>query len=287
MLRKVVPQSLKEKIKDKRRGKDERGLETELAAFVQEEMKRYASENSADPSAIDQNSFQRCLTDKHLLKHFSEGVQFLQSAMMPEFEKNLFEFYRQQQFLLLVNFLSYPYRGVGCLDAQIRPYLSGASKIDGPLNILDYGAGVPYGLIHVARKIPERIASVTIVDLDLAHTYLVEFIIERLLPNADIRFVRMTDVNTIPEFGAQVFNFYYGKDVFEHLVDPEAVLNNMLSRAADRSCCFFDSNDHGAKYLQHVTPNLVPLKDVVSAKGFTSCRALNKMSCFVRGGDTV
>lgn len=240
---------------------------------------------SADPTAVDQSSFQCCLIDKKLLKHFSEGVQFLQSAIMPDFEENLFDFYRQQQFLLLRNFLSYPYRGVGCLDSQVRPYLSGAEKIDGPPSILDYGAGLPYGLIHVARTNPKKIASVTIVDLDLALTYVVEFILERLLPDSDIEFVRVTDGNSVPNFHRKSFNFHYGKDVFEHLSDPEAVLRNMLSHAADQTCCFFDFNDHGARYLQHLTPNLVPLKEFVSAQGFADHGTLPRMSCFVRDQD--
>jgi len=49
--------------------------------------------------------------------------QEILSAFMPDYERDLFPFYQNQQFLILFRFLQYPFR-YG-LDAYVKPYERG------------------------------------------------------------------------------------------------------------------------------------------------------------------
>lgn len=111
---------------------------------------------------------------------------------------------------------------------------------------------------------------------------MVEFTLRHLLPKARISFIRLEDGNEIPDLANGCFNFLYGKDVFEHLVEPQKILEHILDHTAENALCFFDLNDHGERYLQHVSPNLMPLRDVVTSRGFNHAGNLRGMSRFAR-----
>jgi len=255
--------------------------EHELGVYVLQRAEEFCKGRGGHPEALQAVRLRKSILRQRHLEHTSEAHQYLQTAFMPDYEQSLFEYYQQQQFLMLLAFLGYPFRGPGCLCSHVDPFLVASSRLPG-IRALDYGAGIPYGLIHLLRTCPEKIESITIVDLDLVHTELSEYILSQLAPDKEITFLRITDAESVPDLGGRAFNLIYGKDIFEHVHDPERLLRVMLDRAAPSCLAYFDIRDHGAKYLQHVHPQLSHLSRVVCERSFKSDGQVGGLSEFVR-----
>ena len=276
-VKRLLPTSLKKAVKESHATG---GPEYELGTFVLDQVADHARSIGGDASAISQPVVQGFLRDRAAIKIAGEAQQYIMTALQPDYERNLYPFYKQQEYMMLLAFLSYPFRGIGSLNAQLQTYKAAADAMGG-LDILDYGAGMPYGLIHLLRTRPDAVRSVTLVDLDLAHTRLSEHIVRGFIGDR-LSMIRKTDPEAVPSFGRKTFNFCFGKDIFEHLNDPEPHLRNILKAMSPDAICYLDFTDHGEKYLQHVTPLLSPLSAIVQADGFESVGTLAGMSGFRR-----
>lgn len=258
------------------------GYEHELGMFILKLAEEFSLQRCGKPEALLADSVQQLILRQEHLSWLNEAHQCLQTALMPDYEQNLFEYYRQQQYLLLLSFLSYPFRGPGCLRAHVEPFRAASSKLSS-IRVLDYGAGIPFGIIYLLRTCPEKMKSITLVDLDLVHAELTEFIIRRLAPQAETAFLKTTNAETIPDLGGRRFNLMYGKDVFEHVHDPERLLRTILTHAEPgESLGYFDITDHGEKSLQHVHPQLSHLSHLAGEYGFKPNGKVRSLTEFVR-----
>ena len=253
--------------------------ENALGEFVLNQLEAYSASVGGEVSGLASREFRETVYRQTGLPHMNRAQQHFQTAMMPSFRHNLYDFYKAQEWLIFLNFISYPFQGSGCLDAQLVPYAESLNHAD-RLRVLDYGAGIPYGLLSLLKEFPERVDSVCIVDLDLAHTYFIEYLIRKLAPDAELRFHRLRNAQEIPELGHSQYSMIYAKDVFEHVHDPESLLTRLLdSCAAEQSVAFFDLRDHGPVTLQHVSPDLAGLNEVISERGFSisTCDGLTRV----------
>jgi hypothetical protein len=257
------------------------GFEAELGDFLLRSAAELSERVGGDVSALSRSGLRAVLANKGLIKQASEALQFLQTAFEPDYTSHLFPYYQQQQYVLLLAFLSYPLRGPGCLGPYTEPHHAAAELISGPLDVLDYGAGIPFGAIDLIRSRPGKVRSITVVDLDLIHTRLSEHVLVELLGREGVHFVRTTDADAIPKLRGP-FNFSFGKDIFEHLNDPISHLRNILGETANHAVCYFDFTDHGERYLQHVTPTLSPLAKELTAWNFEAIGQVRGMSGFAR-----
>lgn len=255
--------------------------EEAMGEFLLTTAAEFAQLQGGDISALSRPILREALRNKQALKLVGEAHQFLQTAFERDYYRNLFRYYHQQQYLLLLVFLSYPFRGPGCLGPYIEPYKAAARIVTEPLDVLDYGAGIPFGAIDLIRSEPGKVRSITVVDLDLVHSRLSEHVLVNLLGRENVRFVRTTDAETIPDLGGP-FNFCFGKDIFEHLNDPGSHLRNILAATAANAVCYFDFSDHGERYLQHVTPTLSPLAEILESQDFRQLATVRGMSGFGR-----
>lgn len=279
--KRLLPNWVKNQLKKFLIPKEVRKTEYELGMYILEKTKDFSRDRGGRPESLQTGRVKDCIFHQKCLSEMNEAHQYLQTALMPHYEQNLYEYYRQQQYLILLTFLSYAFHGPGCLASQIQPYITASSKLPS-MRILDYGAGLAFGLIHLMRTCPEKVESITIVDLDLVHTDLVEYILSDLCSDTDITVMRVTNPQTIVDFGDRTFNLIYGKDIFEHLHDPEHHLRAMLARAQASCLCYFDFSDHGAKYLQHVHPQLSHLNEILYEFSFRMDGNTGCLSEFVR-----
>ena len=277
----LLPQRLKRVLKQFLPSEGVAGYEKELGTYILGKAKDFSKKRGGMPEALETSQLQKTILRKKCLKNMNEVHQFAQTAFMPHYEQNLYEYYRQQQYLILLTFLSYPFRGKGCLSSHVQPFVVASQRLSN-IRAIDYGAGLPFGLIHLMRTCPEKVESITIVDLDLIHTELTEYILSCLCVQTDIAIMKVRNPEDIPEFGSRTFNLIYGKDIFEHLQRPERVLRAMLEKAESSCLCYFDFRDHGAKYLQHVHPKLSHLGQVLSDYSFQSDGVSRGLSQFVR-----
>lgn len=255
--------------------------EKELGLFIIDQAKEFSRKIGGQSRGIN-HSIIKCLSNPAKIRNINAAHQYLQTAMMPDYEKNLYEYYRGQEYLILLTFLSYPFKGLGCLRSYIKPYWEGANRLK-KMRILDYGAGLPYGLIHLLRSKAECIESLTLADLELIHTKLVEFILNGFQNRIKIVYHKLNHPEQLPYLDKQIFNFMYGKDIFEHLKNPEGTLRYILEHADEQSICYFDFSDHGERHLQHISPKLNKLNDVMREFGFEKNRHLVGLSEFTRG----
>ena len=260
--------------------KAQKDIEDTLGKFVLIEAESYSRNIGGISESINNKMVKDVILKQKNLQFLSEVSQYIQTAFMPHYEENLFDYYKQQQYLILLNLLSYPFWGAGSLISFIEPYNLASNSIN-ELHILDYGAGIPYGLIYLLKSNPKKIKSITLVDLDLIHTEFVEYILSRLWPTGNIDFIKVRDTDSLPNFGTRRFNFIFGKDVFEHLKEPDRHIRMILENAEKFCYCYLDFNDHGEKYLQHVYPQLLPLHSILEEYSFKYVKRVGKMSEFV------
>ncbi len=250
----------------------------ELGRFILQAARQYSRQVGGRP-----DGFRDCLVDsifnRDKVRLINEVVQHLQTVFMPNYEERLFEYYQSAQYLLLLGFLSYPFAG---LPSHVDPFQLASTKLE-QMDILDYGAGIPYGIIHLLLACPAKVRSLTLVDLDLVHASFSEYVIKSLAPEVPLTYFKLRDPESIPDFGARKFNLLYGKDIFEHLKEPERVLDAVLSQAADQCLGFFDLKHHGERYLQHVTPDVTYLIERAKARSFSLLGKYAGLSAFWRG----
>ena len=277
-LKKMVPVRLKRAIRRAMTPKEERDRDAQLGLFILDQAESFSRHIGGQPESL--TAVLESIAHLESLTAVNEAHQYLQTALMPEFEKNLYEYYRQQEYLILLTFLSYPFRGPGSLT--LEPFLRGAKKL-GTLRILDYGAGLAFGIIHLLRTCPEAVESITTVDLDLIHSRLAAYIVSTMAPGKDCRHYMLRDAEEQPSFADRKFNCLFGDNVFEHLREPERVLRSMLQRAEETSICYFDLADHGRKYLQHVHPQLSHLEEIMTEFSFVRTEKVGGVMEYVRG----
>jgi hypothetical protein len=263
---------------EKSLARDISARDLELGRFILETARQYSQAIGGRP-----DGFRECVVDciihREKLKLFNEVHQHLQTIFTPKYEERLFEYYQSAQYLLLLSFLSYPFAG---LASHVDPFVIASTKL-GSLDVLDYGAGIPYGIIHLLRTCPEKVRSLTVVDLDLVHTAFSEYVLKSMAPKVPLTYFKLRDPEQIPELGDQKFNLLYGKDIFEHLKKPEPVFRTMLASAASECLGFFDLRHHGERYLQHVTPDVTWLVGVASQYSFRRAGEVGGLSMFWRG----
>ncbi len=228
----------------------------------------------------DFSSFDRRLSDliKNPHNDCNSIIQDVLTAFMPKYEQNLYEYYKEQQYLIFYRFLVYPY--ISNLNGYIIPYEKGL-KIVKNADILDYGCGIPYGLIYSLINNKKYINSITLIDLDLVHMRFVEFLIKKISPEIKLTIYKLRDAETFPDLNSE-YNFFYGKDIFEHLRNPLDNLKKLLSYAKSETVCYFDLADHGEKIYQHVSPNITFLTSEMIKMGFNKIGTVSSLIEFIK-----
>ena len=256
--------------------KMKRSVNHEFANFILASAIEYSKNINGDVSSFDRN-----LTAllKNSENECNSMIQDILTAFMTDYKNNLYQYYKNQQYLIFYRFLSYPFSSD--LSNHFLPYKKGLSRYEN-YDILDYGSGIPYGLINSLLKENNRIRSITLVDLDLVHVEFVEFLIRKIAPDIELNIYKITDTEFFPKLDRK-FNFFYGKDIFEHLADPLKNLKKLMDYSMPESVCYFDFNDHGEVIYQHISPNLVFLSDEMVKMGFQKGENISGLTEFVRG----
>lgn len=204
----------------------------------------------------------------------------LLDLFMPNYQENIYPYYAAQQYHMLLEFLAYPFgEGIG---SYVAPYRQGLPQT-GPADVIEYGAGIPFGLIDALLTQPGCIRTITLIDLDLVHTHFVEFVLRRLAGDTPLHMYRLRDPHAFPDLEDKRYNFLFGKDIFEHVRRPEEKLERLIASAADSCVCYFDFRDHGEARYQHVTPQIAHLADTMRRAGFENRGAVGAVTEFTRG----
>jgi hypothetical protein len=214
----------------------------------------------------------------------NQEVEFfcrLLNMLMPDYENQLYQYYALLQYHATYRCLQYPFLGP-LLDMYVRPYQEAVKRV-GPLRVLEYGPGIPYGLLYMLRECPSAVSHVTLVDLDLIYLEFAEFLVKHYGGHdLELNVLRLKTADAIPSLNPQ-FNMVFAKDVFEHLKQPEKIVHAILAGISSPAICFFDFRDHGEKLFLHVTPNVAYLKQIVEQKGLCYEGEVQQLAMFSKG----
>lgn len=271
-IKRFVPTQLKKYlhyiVKSKKR-------DEEFANFILNSAKEYSVYINGDS-----NKFSRKL-ETIIIKSENDCNSIIQDiliAFMKNYEENLYQYYKNQEYLIFYRFLTYPFNSD--MSSYFLPYERALSRTQNT-DILDYGSGIPYGLIYSMLKNKNSIRSITLVDLDLIHLDFVQFLIKRIAPNIELRIYRLTDTNSFPKLEGK-FDFFFGKDIFEHLSDPLKNLKELIKYSKDDAICYFDFQDHGEKIYQHISPDINFLTLEMESMGFQVGNKICGLSEFIK-----
>jgi hypothetical protein len=121
---------------------------------------------------------------------------------------------------------------------------------------------------------------VTSVDIDgVPASFFETFCRRHAVPH---RWIRATAGRTPQLADSGPFDFVFAKDVFEHLTEPAAALDEVLAHASDRAVLALDLDDKGPVAYQHVSPVLAPLRNRVAKAGFLPVERTGNLSIFAR-----
>ena len=210
---------------------------------------------------------------------YNGAHQFVLEAFLPRYRERLYDYYREQQYHMFVIMLSYPRSGLG--TNYVEPYQL-ARRLLPELRVLDYGTGIPYGLVHALVEDSSAVSAATLVDLDLVHCRFAEFLLRRLAPDLKLVVHRLRNADEMPQLG-ETFTFLFAKDIWEHLRDPQLVLEYVLGFADEDCLCVLDITHHGAEVHQHITPDVGFIVQALTDAGFGHVADVGIMSGFARG----
>lgn len=191
----------------------------------------------------------------------------IDSLFNPEFDDNLEFHYKYNERKIFFEFILYSLNRKLILDKYYNIYDFGINEINKPLNILEIGGGIPHGLIYsIWQKDKHFINNFTYVDANLLHSEFVKWYCKKNNIPSEIK---LFTPSKTPKLESLKFNFVFAKDIFEHLDNPEVLIEYLISNTNDKlSLLCLDLEHKGEKIGQHISPNLPILKKKLIENNF-------------------
>ncbi len=136
-----------------------------------------------------------------------------------------------------------------------------------PLKILEIGGGLPHGFIYnFWKKEGTFFEKFNYIDANLLHSEFVRWYCNKLkIPNE----IKLFPPAKTPILEKIEFNFVFAKDIFEHLDDPETIIEYLISNTNDKKTLLcLDLEHKGKKVGQHINPNLPIFKEKLLSNNF-------------------
>lgn len=196
----------------------------------------------------------------------------------PDYRERLDEYYRGLALHHTMRFLEYARNPALLEDHYLTPYRAARAAL-GRFSVLELGAGLPHGLLHEQLRDGGFCESLTVNDIDAPYSRFVEWFCAREGIPFSLVEARGGAATALPD-GA--WDFVFAKDVFEHLVDPRDLLEQVLARASRRALLALDLEHKGEPVYQHVSPDLLPLAELAEAAGFEAVGRSGSLTMFRR-----
>lgn len=209
---------------------------------------------------IDKNIFYQKL-DKLIAEqgNYADLMGELYDIFEPTYTNDLNYYYKLYEKHIFFRFFTYSTNPKLIKKKYSDIYSFAINKINEPLDILEIGGGVPHGLIFNIWKNGKKFCNnLSYVEADMLHS---EFVIwyckEKNIPIN----VSICRASKTPAIENLKYNFVFAKDIFEHLDNPEKLIDDLIIYTKDsKSLLCLDLEHKGAKTIQHISPNLPILK---------------------------
>ena len=200
-------------------------------------------------------------------ENYGDYLAPLYELFEPDYADNLHDYYKLHEKQNFFRFLTYSINSKLIKKNYSDLYSFAIENINEPLDILEIGGGVPHGLIfNIWKKGNSFCNNFIYIETNLIHSEFVSWYCKKNNIKLDIRFSLASKVPTIINTN---YNFVFAKDIFEHLDDPEKLINELVSFTKnDKTLLCLDLEHKGEKDVQHISPNLPILKKNLIENGF-------------------
>ena len=184
----------------------------------------------------------------------------LNNLFNPNYNDNLQDHYKNIEKNIFFKFILNSLNTKLIRNKYSEIYDFSINEINEPLNILEIGGGLPHGFIYnIWRKEKLFFKNFNYIDADLLHTEFVKWYCHKLKIPSEIEIFPASITPTIKNNN---YNFVFAKDVFEHLDDPEKLIDNLIENTKNnKTLLCLDLEHKGEKTTQHLNPNLPLLKN--------------------------
>lgn len=191
----------------------------------------------------------------------------LNNLFEPNYADNLQNYYKLYEKQIFFKFLTYAINTKLIKNNYSEIYNFAINKINEPLNILEIGGGITHGLIfNIWQRGASFCNKVTYIEADLLHSEFMNWYCKNNNLDIDIRFFPAAKTPTIKNTD---YNFVFAKDIFEHLDEPEKLIDELINFTKNKnSLLCLDLEHKGPKSVQHISPNLPILKNKLLDNGF-------------------
>ncbi|MDJ0763847.1 MAG: hypothetical protein QNJ97_12780 [Myxococcota bacterium] len=198
-------------------------------------------------------------------------------------EQQIRRYYELNQNLFIIRYLQYPMVYPDYLYDVSRQYVAVDSVLS-EIRYCELGPGIPHGLFYLifkrGRAAVQKIKSIEIIDYDLLYRDITLSLLQHLLPEATI--IAKTSAAIDPPNLETEPNFFCGKDVFEHLHQPEKFLSAILATMAKESYLALDIEDHASDAYQHLSSKMSNLQALVKKNGYVLEKQLPMVKLYYR-----
>lgn len=175
--------------------------------------------------------------------------------------------YKSIEKKILLKFIIYSINTKLIKRKYVDIYDFAINQIKDPLKILEIGGGMPHGFIYSywTRK-KFFFDHIHYIDANLLHSDFVQwyFQVNNISHSIDLYPAAKT-----PKIENIDFNFIFAKDIFEHLDDPDSLVEDIISNTTNsKTLLCLDLEHKGEKTIQHINPNLPILKKKLENNNF-------------------
>ncbi len=156
-------------------------------------------------------------------------------------------------------------RDIG-LYAEILDFLSSRYKKNGEVVIVDYGCGLANMTMALCKLLKKMDIHPKLVCIDIdkfIHKEFLEFITSKY--NIDYEYIDVNEDNNFPAIPK--FDFIQVKDVFEHVYEPEKIVDNINDSIKEGGIISATTDDEGPE-MMHVSRDLGHVRAKLDDYGF-------------------
>ena len=175
--------------------------------------------------------------------------------------------YKSNEKKILLKFIIYSLNTKLIKRKYAHVYEFAINQIKDPLKILEIGGGLPHGFIYSNWIRKEKFFDhFHYIDANLLHSEFVKWYCSNMkIPHS----IELYPAAKTPKINNAKFNFIFAKDIFEHLEDPDTLLDDIISNTTNTETLLcLDLEHKGEKTIQHLNPNLPVLKKKLENNNF-------------------
>ena len=175
--------------------------------------------------------------------------------------------YKLNEKKILLKFIIYSINTKLIKKKFVDIYDFAISQINDPLKVIEIGGGIPHGFIYSYWKRKKIFFDhIHYIDANLLHSDFVKWYLQN---NNISHSIELFPAAKTPKIDNIDFNFIFAKDIFEHLDNPDILIENIISKVTnDKTLLCLDLEHKGEKTVQHINPNLPILKKKLENNNF-------------------